>query len=63
MLDTALNTLVDVSEHGYGARAMAAAYICQTSETIATLLDWLVQFQDALREKEESKSLPIRDES
>jgi len=59
MLDTALNTLVDVSEHGYGPRAMADAYICQSSGTVATLLDWLIMFQDALREKEESKSRPI----
>jgi hypothetical protein len=55
MLDTSLNALVDIAEHGYGARAMAAAYIAQRSETVATVLDWLTQFQDALREKEESR--------
>jgi hypothetical protein len=59
MLDTALRALTDIAEHGYGARAMADAYIAQSSSTISELLDWLIVFQDALREKEERKQQPI----
>lgn len=59
MLDTALRALTDIAEHGYGARAMADAYIAQSSTTISELLDWLIVFQDALREKEERKQQPI----
>jgi ParB/RepB/Spo0J family partition protein len=59
MLDTALSALTNVVANGYGARAMADAYIAQSSATISELLDWLIVFQDALREKEESKQRPI----